>query len=170
MGKKTPVVADVNARLRFDRVRLLNEELDRLGVDSAARNASVSGKASFLAVAAGVVLTAATSQLWAGAALLGLSSVVLSCAGLLSAAIALRPGRRLEIQARRLVDRHLDCTHSAAQVEEEIVSDKATVLAAREDDLRGRATWVWVGFGSLVAAAVALAVVFGVEVLGGSHG
>ena len=139
-------------------------------MDSTARAASVSGKASFLAVSAGVVLTAATSQLWANVALVGLISLALSCIALFSAAVALRPGRRLEIQARRLVDRHLDCEHSVAQVEAEIVSDKAAVLAAREDDLRSRAMWVWVGFGALVAAAISLSVVFGIEILGGSHG
>ncbi|WP_417562909.1 hypothetical protein [Microbacterium sp.] len=160
------------ARVRFDRIRLLNEELDRLGADAAEHTTSVSNKASFLAVSAGVLVAAATGQLatgqlWKVAPVFGAIALALACVALACAAVALRPAKRIGIEARRLVDRHLDCAHTAAHVEVELVSDKATVLEAREEDLAGRARWVWAGFGALAAGATSLAVVFGIEVLGG---
>lgn len=164
---KRPDPAIAARRLRFDRVRLLNEELDRLTADSAERTSSISNKASFLAVSSGVLIAAATSQLWRNAPALGVVALGLACIGLACAAIALRPGKRIGVQARRLVDRHLDCEHSAAQVEEELVRDKATVLTDREKDIANRGRWVWAGFGGVAAAAVSLSVVFSIEVLGG---
>jgi len=154
-------------RLRFDRIRLLNEELDRLTVDAEQRTSSVSTKASFLAVSAGVLIAAATAQLWRQVPVFGVATLGLACIALAGAAIALRPGKRIGIQARRLVDRHLDCQHSAAQVEEELVRDKATVLADREKDIADRGRWVWVGFSGVAIAALSLSVVFSIEVLGG---
>ncbi|MGO4679113.1 hypothetical protein [Microbacterium sp. 2MCAF23] len=158
---------DAENRKRWARVRLLNEELDRLGVDAAERTTSVTNKASFLAVSAGVLVAAATAQLWKVVPLFGVVSLALACVALACAAVALRPAKRIAVQARRLVDRHLDCGHTAAQVEAELVEDKATVLAAREDDLAARAQWVWVGFAALAVAAISLSIVFSIEVLGG---
>ncbi|MFG6402467.1 hypothetical protein [Microbacterium sp. P04] len=154
-------------RQRFDRVRLLNEELDRLGTDAAVRTGSVTNKASFLAVSAGVLITAATAQLWDSAPAYGVTSLALASIALATAAIALRPGKRPGIDARRLVDRHLDCDHSVAFVEAEVVRDKADVLTAIERDIASRGRWVWAGFGALAFAAASLAAVFGIETLGG---
>ncbi|KZE42052.1 hypothetical protein AVW09_11035 [Microbacterium sp. T32] len=153
-------------RMRFDRVRLLNEELDRLMTDAATRVSGVTNKASFLAVSAGVLITAATAQLWSFARGFGVASLVLACLAMACAAVALRPGKRPGIEARRLVDRHLDCTHSAGFVEAELVRDKETVLTAIERDIANRGRWVWAGFGVLAAAAGSLAVVFSFELLG----
>lgn len=160
-------VASAARRKRFDRVRLLNEELDHLMVDATARTASVSNKASFLAVSGGVLITAGTSQAWATSPGYGVASLALSCLSLGLAAVALRPGKRPGIDARRLIDRHLDCEHFAAQVETELVRDKAAVLAAIEQDIANRSRWVWAGFGVLAAAALSLTAVFSIELLGG---
>lgn len=149
------------------RVRLLNEELDRLVTDAAERTASVNSKASFLAVSAGVLVAASTVQLWAKAPLFGVVALGLACLALACAAVAVRPGKRMGIQARRLVDRYVDSTMNALQVETQLVEDKANVLTQRESDLRARAVWVWVGFAALALAAAALTVVFAVEVMGG---
>ena len=48
-----------------------NEELDRLVTDAAERTASVTNKASFLAVSAGVLVAASTVQLWVKAPTFG---------------------------------------------------------------------------------------------------
>jgi hypothetical protein len=154
-------------RKRFDRIRLLNEELDRLGTDAAVRMGSVTNKASFLAVSAGVLLTAATAQLWQTVPVWGVITLVLASLALAAAAVALRPGTRPGIDARRLVDRHLDCDHSAARVEAELVRDKADVLTALERDIGRRGRWVWAGFGVLALAAISLGVVFATEIIGG---
>lgn len=149
------------------RVRLLNEELDRLVTDAADRTASVNSKASFLAVSAGVLVAASTVQLWTKAPVFGVVALGLACLALACAALAVRPGKRMGIQARRLVDRYVDSTMNALQVETQLVEDKANVLTQRETDLRARAVWVWVGFAALPLAAAALTVVFAVEVMGG---
>ncbi|WP_146168506.1 hypothetical protein [Rathayibacter caricis] len=153
-------------RAQFARVRLINEELDRLGTDAAERTASVNGKASFLAVSAGVLVAASTAQVWTVAAAFGVLALVLACASLTCAAVALRPAGRPGIEAQRLVDRYVDSTQSASQVETQLVRDKAAVLSARETDLRARATWVWVGFAALALAVAALTLVFAAETLG----
>lgn len=167
-ASKAKAAADTAARRkRFDRIRLLNEELDHLMVDASTRTSGVTNKASFLAVSAGVLITAATTQLWERAPGYGVASLALSCLALACAAVALRPGKRPGIEARRLVDRHFDCDHSVAQVEAEIVRDKETVLTAIEHDIAGRGRWVWAGFGVLAVAALSLATVFSFELLGG---
>jgi len=154
-------------RARAARVRLLNEELDRLVTDAAERTASVTNKASFLAVSAGVLVAASTVQLWAKVPTFGVVALALACVALACAAVAVRPGKRMGIEARRLVDRYADSAMNALQVETQLIEDKANVLMYREADLRNRAVWVWVGFAALAFAAVALTVVFAVEVLEG---
>lgn len=154
-------------RAQFARVRLLNEELDKLTTDAAERTASVTNKASFLAVSAGVLIAASTIQLWSKLAVLGVVALALACLALACAAVAVRPGKRMGIEARRLVDRYVDSTMSAMQMEIQIVGDKAAVLTQREHDLRSRAAWVWSGFAALAFASLALTIVFAAEILGG---
>lgn len=167
-ARDAQAAAEIAARRkRFDRVRLLNEELDHLMADATSRTGSVTNKASFLAVSAGVLITAATAQLWKLTPAFGVSSLALACLAMACAAVALRPGRRPGIEARRLVDRHLDCDHSAAFVEVELVRDKEAVLTGIEHDIAARGQWVWAGFGMLAAAAASLAVAFSFELLGG---
>ncbi|WP_156496076.1 hypothetical protein [Microbacterium sp. T32] len=158
---------DEAGRARFARVRLLNEELDKLTTDAADRTASVTNKASFLAVSAGVLIAASTAQLWTRLAWFGVAALALACVALACAAVAVRPGKRLGIQARRLVDRFVDSPFPAMQVESLILEDKANSLVQREEDLRGRAFCVWCGFAALAVAAASLTVVFAGEVLGG---
>jgi len=158
--------AEKARRAQFNRVRLVNEELDRLGTDAAERTASVTGKASFLAVSAGVLVAASTTQVWTVAALFGVAALALACVALACAAVAVRPGKRPGIEAQRLVDRYVDSTQTANQIELQLVRDKATVLRDRETDLRARSTWVWVGFGTLAIATAALTLVFAAETLG----
>jgi Flp pilus assembly protein TadB len=158
---------EVARRARFARVRLLNEELDKLAIDAAERTASVTNKASFLAVSSGVLVAASTVQLWTVAVGFGVGALAIACLALACAAVAVRPGKRMGIQARRLVDRYADSTLSALQIESQLVDDKANALTAREQDLRSRAVWVWCGFAALALAAAALTVVFTAQVLGG---
>ncbi|NJI58606.1 hypothetical protein HCX50_04090 [Microbacterium oxydans] len=168
MSKKTeqaPGANDDAQRARFARIRLLNEELDKLTTDAADRTASVTNKASFLAVSAGVLVAASTVQLWTEGAWFGVVALILAGVALASASVAVRPGKRVGIQARRLVDRYVDSAMSSLQVEERIVEDKASAIDLRETDLRARATWVWIGFAALALASASLTVVFTIEVL-----
>lgn len=143
------------------RTRLLNEELDRLDGNSTARSSSVGNKASFLAVTAGVVVTAAASldlgesQIEEWKVLL---PFVLSGMGLLCAVLALRPTKLIGIDARRIVDKYLDSAIAPSELEQILVSSKAEVIANREVDIIARARLVSVGLVFLVASICALAV------------
>jgi hypothetical protein len=165
MGSKKQVDQQRSA---FARLRLIHEELDRLGVDASQRSAGVMSKASFLAVAAGVIIAASTTRLWVAQPIIGIFALALACVSLISAAIALRPGSRSELLPQRLVDRYLDSTRNAMSVEREIVIDKSVVLDLRERDLASRAQWVSRGFILLIASTIALCITFAIETLGGN--
>lgn len=154
-------------KMRAARVRLLSEELDRAEDGAEARRTSVMGKASFLAVAAGIFIAASTVQSWTELPHLGVLSLALACLAMVCAVVASRPGKRLGLVPRRLVDRYLDSTLTASQVEEQICVDKAAALSSGEVDLASRAKWVTLGFAFLLVASVALLVAFSFEVLGG---
>ena len=155
-------------RAEFARLRLIHEELDRLDLDAGQRSSSVLSKASFLSVATGVIIAAATARLWDGQPVLGAIALALACFSLVCASIALRPGNRLGILPQRLVDRYLDTTKAAITVEREIVLDKSKVLGFRENDITLRAKWVLVGFVLLIASTAALCITFAIETLGGT--
>jgi len=150
----------------FRRVRLLNEELDKLVADATTRSASVANKASFLAVSTGVLVAATTGQLWMRATIVGICALALASAGLLSAAMALRPGKRSGLDAQRLVDRYLDSTRMADSIERDLVVSKADSISALEPNLRNRAGWVTAGFFSLAASTILLTIVYAIEVSG----
>lgn len=154
-------------RARHARVRLLNEELDRLTTDVGERSVSVTSKASFLAVSAGVLVAASTSQIWSTQAWFGIAALVFAGVAVLCAAVALRPARRLGLVAQRLTDRYLDTNKTALAIETEIVQGKSRAITSREADLVTRATWVWCGFGALVLSTASLATVFAAQLLGG---
>lgn len=168
MGKRNDaaVAAAATRKVNFDRVRLIHDDLDRLTTDAAERTASIATKASFLAVSAGVIIAALTAQVWEHFPVVGVVAMGLAVAGLLCAAVALRPGRRQGTTGRSLVDRFVDSTASVQQIEPILVREKAGHLAAREEDLRARSLWVWVGFIALGGSAILLAIIFTAELLG----
>lgn len=165
-GDKAAAATAAAKRVAFDRVRLIHEDLDRLVTDASERTASISTKASFLAVSAGVIIAALTAQVWEHFPAVGVVAMALAVAGLLCAAIALRPGRRQGTTGRSLADRFIDSTASVQQIEPILVREKASHLTAREEDLRARSVWVWVGFIALGGAAILLAIIFSAELLG----
>jgi hypothetical protein len=159
--------AAVAQERKFARVRLLNEELDRLTTDVDQRVASVANKGSFLAVAAGVLIAASVGQRWTVDPLGGVAALALACAGLLCATVALRPSRRAGFVAQRLADLYVDSQLSSSEVEVRLVRQKAKIIGLREVGLVARARWVSVGSVCLVVSAVALTIVFTAQLLGG---
>jgi hypothetical protein len=150
----------------FRRVQLLNSEINLLVADSNVRYESVSSKATFLAVSTGVVIAAVTSQLWTALPILGVIALSCSSFALFCAAFALRPGKRLGIDAKGLSDRYLDSRLTSGQLEIEVVATKARAVAQREANVLNRARWVWCGFSGLFVAVVALTLVFAFETMG----
>lgn len=146
------------------RMRLIHEELDRLQLDANDRSNSVASKASFLAVASGVIITATTVQIWHVAWYVGALPLVLAAAALACATIALRPGTRIGLSAQRLSDRFLDSTWSPVKVEWSIVRDKVASMTAREANLRQRARVTTAGFIVLLAAVMALVVTYAIAI------
>ncbi|MFZ7087242.1 hypothetical protein [Curtobacterium sp. RRHDQ10] len=118
-------------RARFARVRLLIEEIDRITEDGELRSSSVANKASFLTVAAGVVVAASAAQLWTAFPVGGVIALGLACLGLLCAAVALRPARRFGLVAQRLADRYLDSIKTALDIKASLVRQKADVITGR---------------------------------------
>ncbi|UTT62591.1 hypothetical protein [Microcella humidisoli] len=165
MSKKREVEL---ARRSFSRIRLIHEELDRLGADASARHSSIMSKGSFLAVAAGVVIAATSSRLWEVQPIVGLAALVLACLALVGSALALRPGQRIELLPQRLADKYVDSQLTAATVERQLVLDKAHVLVAREGDLKNRSLLVSTGFVLLILSTTALCITFSFETLGGT--
>ncbi|MDD1386777.1 hypothetical protein [Curtobacterium poinsettiae] len=160
-------VAAAARRRKFDRVRLLNEEMDRLTADVDQRVASVLNKASFLAVAAGVIIAASVAQLWTVLPWIGVLALGFACVGLLCATVALRPGRRVGLVAQRLADLYLDSELYASTIERQLVRQKANIISAREADLIARAQWVAAGSTALLVSVAALTIVFATQTLGG---
>lgn len=158
--------AQLLPRAQFDRVRLLNEEMDLLTSDLEHRLESVTNKASFLAVAAGVLIAASGAHLWDRLAGFGVAALALACTGLFCAAVALRPHKREGLIAQRLADHYIDSSLSVTEIEVKLVQQKADVISARELVLAAQARWVWIGFGALVMSAGALTIVFTAQVLG----
>ncbi|MGW9269820.1 hypothetical protein [Microbacterium sp. NPDC055599] len=164
-----PAKPTEETRLRkqnYDRIRMVHDELDRLGVDAAERTQSMATKASFLAVSAGVIIAAVTAQVWGHLVWFGIVALSLACLALICAAVALRPGRRAGLPARRIADKYINSTSSVEMIAPALAEEKATILAAREDGLRQQAIWVWIGFICLGAASLSLTVVFTAELLG----
>ncbi|GAD32903.1 hypothetical protein MTS1_00246 [Microbacterium sp. TS-1] len=90
-----------------------------------------------------MIIAALTAQAWKHFPLAAVVAMGLAVAGLLCAAVALRPGRRQGTTGRSLVDRFLDSTASVQQIEPILVREKAGYLTAREEDLRAGSLWVW---------------------------
>jgi hypothetical protein len=152
-------------RQRALRTRLLNDEVDRLRDDSAERARSIDSKSTFLAIASGVVITASTSQIWSIVWFVAVLPLAFSASGLISATIALLPGRRPDITPAALYQRWEDTERNVADVEGSILRAKVEASSVREADLRRRASIASFGFVLLAVASVLLVVVFVVELL-----
>jgi hypothetical protein len=123
----------------------------------AERRRSLSARASFLAVASGVLIAASVtdgannSTGWAAA------QVALSVVGLVLAAVATIPENRRELSAIRLADRYLDSEKSPARIFREILDSKIQAMTTQERALRRRGNVVSLGFGVLIASATIFA-------------
>jgi hypothetical protein len=163
---KADELARRNSKKReYDRLALLNDELNILLADARERSASVANKSTFLAVSAGVLIAAISSTAWKELALLASIGLASSCLALLCAAIASLPSKTLGIVAQRLTDRHMSGDHSLLHIARGIVSDKSSGITLNEARLAARAKWTSAGFFLLIGGAVALSVVYTAEVL-----
>ena len=145
------------------RIQLIHNEIDLMRADAADRQRSVDSKASFLAVAAGVVIAAAASSDWHQPWLLAILPMSFSALGLAFAALALRPGTRDDITPEILYDRWVDSEKSVGTVENDVLKSKIRAFAAREKVISSRARATSVGFNFLLAGVISLAVVFALE-------
>lgn len=161
-----PEKSSANRRADHARLGLVAGEVDRLLDDMRSRTSSIANKASFLAVSAGVVVTASTAQVWSKLVWFGVAALSLACIGLVCAAIALRPERRFGIIAQRLTDKYLDSPKSCSVIERQLTITKADSITRHEEGLRSRSAWVWRGFISLALSAASLTIVFTAELIG----
>lgn len=140
------------------RMALIDAEVNAYLVVAEQREQSVSNKASFLAVTAGVVITATIAQTWCEFAAWGIASMVAAFASITLATIALRPGTRPGDTPRTLMKFYLDTDKSERAVRLSILVRKADAARERENALRCRGRIVLAGFIALVFSCLALTV------------
>jgi len=145
------------------RIQLIHDETDLMRADAAERQRSVDSKASFLAIAAGVVIAASASSNWDQPWVLAVLPMLFSALGLASAAIALRPGTREGVTPQILFNRWADSEASVGTVEIDLLKSKIQAFSARENVIRSRARATSVGFIFLIAGVASLAVIFALE-------
>jgi len=145
------------------RIQLIHNETDLMRADAADRQRSVDSKASFLAVAAGVVIAASAASDWHQPWLVAILPMSFSALGLAFAAIALRPGTRDDVTPQILYDRWADSEGSVGKAELDVLKSKIRAFTAREKVIRSRAKATSVGFLFLLAGVISLAVVFALE-------
>jgi hypothetical protein len=144
------------------RVSRLNEEVDLLLADATQREASVNGKASFLAVSAGIIIAASTTNQEQHVKLLALMPLILALLSLVFAALALLPGKRPGTTPEKLVDGWLERDVSPGRLAKKILLKKARDATRREADLHRRALITSVGFGFLLLAGLATIIFYAV--------
>ena len=154
---------DDRARHAAHRVRLLNEEVDRLRLDATDRAKSVDAKSSFLAVSSGIVITASTSQFWTVPWMLALLPLALASIALGFATYALRPGKRSDLSPELLWLEWRDSEKNIAVVEDSILRAKVFASKMRELEVTRRASVTSAGFVVLVGSALSLVILFAAE-------
>lgn len=159
-GRSHPAIT---ASQRIKRMQLVHHEIDLLRGDATDRRRSVDARASFLAVAAGIVITAsAASQLkttgWFAVIPLALATIALALA-----AIASRPERRTELSATRIFDRYLDSEQPPAAIERSVLESKVAAIRQQETALSTRGGLISAGFVVLIASALTLTVIYAVN-------
>jgi hypothetical protein len=156
-AKARDPLADAAARSRkraSDRLDIVHEEVDRLRDDIAERRRSVNARASFLAVASGVLIAASATNASDDSNVWLLVHVALSVLGLIAAAVSTIPENRRELSAVRLGDKYIDSEKSPAMIFREILDSKILAIAGQERTLRRRGYTVTLGFSALIVSAI----------------
>lgn len=154
MGSKV----DLRRVQSAERVRLIDDETNRLRDAAGERARSIDAKSSFLAVTAGVILMAAftrtdsaTAEYW-----LRLLPIAFAVLAIAAAAVALRPASRREVSPDSLYLRWADTEKSLAVVERDLLLQKICAYQVREHDLKWRARTASIGFIFLLLSSAAL--------------
>ncbi|WP_434157562.1 hypothetical protein [Clavibacter michiganensis] len=148
------------AERAVERQGLLHVEINLLRNDLTDRRKSVDARAAFLAVASGVVISAAASvatasDLTSSALPLGLAIVALTLAATTSL-----PERRNDLSGERLIDRYLDSEKPVRVIDKEILLSKVAAMNLAEARLLKKARVISAGFAALIVSAAVLAVTF----------
>ena len=146
-------------RARFN---VISQELDRLGLDADERSRSVDAKASFLAVASGVVFggqvqTDFVVPWYVSSLPLLLVTVALACAG-----VAFLPRKRQGNSPQMVWLSYFDSGMSAASVAKQISMERVRTETAREAALAKRAAVITAGFTALFTSMLLFVVLFAV--------
>jgi hypothetical protein len=159
-GRSNPAIT---ASQRIKRMQLVHHEIDLLRGDAADRRRSVDARASFLAVAAGIVITASAASQWKTTGWFAVIPLALATIALALAAIASRPERRTELSATRIFDRYLDSEQPPAAIERSVLESKVAAIRQQETALSTRGGLISAGFVVLIASALTLTVIYAVN-------
>lgn len=135
---------------------MIDSEINAYLLVAEQREQSVNNKASFLAVTAGVLVTAAVTQAWHRFEVFGMLTMLLASSAITLAAFALRPGSRPGDSPKRLLEMYLDSGKTERVIQVDMMKRKADTASERELALRGRARLVNWGFLALVCSCLAL--------------
>jgi hypothetical protein len=160
-------------RQRLARIRLLNDELDRLRIAAFERTRSIDTKTSFVVVAAGVLASATFDNLVTGAtSFVGLLPFGLTVATVWAAAVALWPTAIKQPTGQALVKRWVDACETPEQLEDYLLEMKAHEIQLRNENNERRSGALKSGFRLLIAALVTAFLVAGLNMalVGGNNG
>jgi len=148
---------------RKNRFNLVSDEIDHLVLSADERGRSVDNKASFLAVAAGVIFggqvqVSIVLPWFVASAPLALAALSLACAG-----FALLPSKRLGTTPKLLWLTYRDSELSGAQVAERMTFAKVQYEERREISLGRRAKVIFYGFMFLFLSMIAFVSIYAVN-------
>jgi hypothetical protein len=150
-------------RLLGKRIAILGPELDRLALDADERSRSVDSKASFLSIAAGIVVASQFQNSWNLPWFVVSVPLLFAVMAIAAAAVALLPSRRVDLRPDLIVANWLDTTSASLQIEKTLIEQKSQIAVGRENSLRRRGVIVAVGFLMLFFSVAALLVLYSIN-------
>lgn len=143
-------------RARARRVRLLNAEVEAIGVATAERTRSLDAKASFVVVSAGLLAGGVGATLIRPeSSFAGLVPLALTIWTVVEAAAALWPLKLKVAGARRLIDNFVDTSESLDAIEDKLLELKTREIENRNTKNEERAAHTRLAFLLLVLSLIA---------------
>jgi len=149
--------------LAVQRFNVLSDEVDRLTADADERSRSVDVKASFLSVAAGVVLSGQVQVQFTYPWFLSSLPLFLAAVSLAAAGVSFLPRKREGNSPQLVWLAYFDSTKDAATVSRELTQDRVRTETARETALARRALIITFGFMALFMSILLFVILFTVD-------
>jgi hypothetical protein len=154
---------DSSLKRTVQRFNVLADEIDRLTADADERSRAVDVKASFLSVAAGVVLGGQVQAEFGFAWFISSTPLFLAAMSLAAAGVSFVPRKREGNSPRLVWLAYFDSTKDAATVAKELTQERVRTESLREEALAKRARILTAGFATLFTSMLLFVVLFAVD-------